>query len=927
MPIEQIGKVWQQKLITKILPQNECIFGSAIELTVDQQTSPIDNMNGCRTLENSAIHSEPIVFIQDATMSLYGNPKDSDIKLVTDNWGLPNMIYDQFGPVKAGQTSFPGIMCVCFDTSQVSSPCQQGEQIPIDASIVMAAMWQCESKPISNIHEFSFGIEGTGESQACQALAVFWSHLIPTHELQQYGYIVTSESTPHSFKVAFDAVTTTNPMPAHHVWVRIVILATRFVLAKLHDDKGTSIKLKWIYRSLWVGKIPHDMTAEQIENILTKLLSPVLGEAEARLIHQGKRCTGPLRVADMTPKGPEQIVTCHVIPSLQGGGKELNKTQTKNSIAATLLEKGFDLHWVSETTEKIISSSGIKKATQIAQLPGGQGRIDQVLALCRDCGIEIPTTQQQKSQRMVAHVAQQKARRAEQKHVNPSEYSLEPGFLQNEDGTEALQIPQVRSMATGICIMNVGEATPWLRENQTISKDELGIFILGNAQQPTNLSHKEVLLPCRNQSGQQVILAGTLVQLGVKNLQIAVKPSQDIKLKNCHTVALTVWKDDWNEADWLLFLKSTGPTFRTFLGPEGSDDAIVGIWGRSFRHQNKPAEARFASSIQVHCTVPEDALQALLVKSGFCKIYATPKNEVGKFDERWRVIWVAGDLAHVTGIATKTTACSGLIRGKAGYGLRFPKEHFESAWKIINPSEVVPVQVGGELLFKLEPLPFGCTSSILQEWAKKLSWDIKPVKAIGAKTWIVASSNQSPEGLLLFNGNPIIARSIIPKQGPKSRVIVAGPKPKFQEANTVQQNSFVTPNNSQIDPWAQYLQQKGTTIGPSRAPEGPIETQFKQQETRLATLEKTMQQMQDAQHQQAAETQANFEKAANRDRDTKEYVVQALDTTKKEIQQSVETALMKQASTLNNSLEELKALFKMQNKRARSEDDSDMKEL
>ena len=44
-----------------------------------------------RPSENSAIHDEPIVFIQDATMSLYGNPKDSDVKLATDNWGIPNI--------------------------------------------------------------------------------------------------------------------------------------------------------------------------------------------------------------------------------------------------------------------------------------------------------------------------------------------------------------------------------------------------------------------------------------------------------------------------------------------------------------------------------------------------------------------------------------------------------------------------------------------------------------------------------------------------------------------------------------------------------------------------------------------------------------------------------------------------------------------
>lgn len=914
MPTDQIINVWTTQMTLQILEENQCAFGSVVELKYENPIIP-NNHEGV----------EPILFIQDATMNLYENPKDQDMKSTIEKWSIHKEVFDQFGPIKSNQTSFPKMMCVCFDTSQALEPDTQGTHIPLDAATVMAAMWQSESVEFSGIQDFSFGIEGTGDRPVCQALAKFWSNVLPPSELQEYGYVVSEEVSSSKYRVVFSAVTTTNPMPRKHIWIRLVVQATRFIFASLHDDNGIMIKIKWIYRSLWIGKLPQDMTADQIINLLTVLLKPVLQDAIPRLVHAGKRCHGDFRVADMTPKGEEQIVTCHVVPSLQGGGgKESNKTQAKNSIAATLLENGFDLHWVSETTEKIISAAGLKKASQTAQLPGGQHRIDQVLALCKECGIAIPATQQQKSQRMVAHVANQKARKGDIEHLNPSNYVIEPGFLQNADGTDALQISQVRSMATGICIMTPNEATPWLRENQTISKDELGIFILGHLNQSTDLPNIEVHVPCRNQTGQQVILAGTLVQLGAKKLQVSTKMNHDMTLKNCQTVALTVWKEDWTESDWLLFIKSTGPTFRKFLGAKGSEESIIGIWGRSLRHQNKPADARFASSIQVHCTVPDDALQALLVKSGFCKIYATPKNDIGKFDERWRIIWVPGDLAHVTGIAAKTNACSGLIRGKAGYGLRFAKDHFEAAWRVINPSEVAPVQIGGEHLFKIEPLPYGCTSSILQEWAKKQNWEVKPVKAIGPKTWILAAADHPPPGVLLFNGNPIITHFIVPKNGPKSKVIVAGPRPKLSDTQSSQPSPFVPNPGNASDPWAQYFQQKGVAVGPTRAPDGPIETQFKQQETRLATLEKSLQDMQEAQKQQATETKANFEKAEQRDKETKEYVVQALETTKRDIQQSVETALVKQASTLNNSLDELKALFKMQNKRARSEDDADM---
>ena len=915
LPVDRLPLLWNCIHEVKILNQEDCCQGSAIELLV------------CK---NESIHSWSyttegceVVLIQDSQVSVYHSERGMLLQDLIHNWGIHQPLFDQFGKIDHESLSRPSLLCVQVDTSQNT---KVPSEMPtfVDPIMVIAALQQSSIVTEWNQQDFSFVIKGVGSRSTGLMMSAFWSNLVSRQELFQWGYSVLETSNETEFHVAFAPTATTNPLPPNLVWIRIAVLATRFVMNHLESPTGIPFTLKWFSRPLWKGYIDGSVTAQQLESLLHLTMQIAMYPAEPRLIHKGQRCTGPFKIADMQPS--KDGILCHVMSSLHGGGKEQNRTQAKNSIASTLLEQGYDLKWVSETAETLISKCGLQKASQVAILPGGKQRHEQVMQLCQDCAIEIPKNQEKKMQKMTTHAAQQKARRQHRFTPDPADYRIEVGYVKNADGTNALQLDQIRSMASGLCIMTADQAIPWLRENRTISKDELAMFVLGTPNQITSLKTEDIMLPCRNTADQQVILAGTLVQLGSKQMEISKQTTQDIKIQNCQTVALTVWKEDWADQDWNQFLKATMPTFRQHLGEEGTEAAVLALWGRSLRHQNKPADDRHATSIQIHCSVQQDHLNALLVKSGFCKIYATPKNAAGKFSDKWRIIWITGDLAHVTGVASQTVACCGLVKGKSSYGLRFAQDHFEAAWGIINPHERVPQQIGGEHIYRIEPLPYGCNTSSIQEWGKLQKWDIKAIKAVGPRAWIIASQSHPPPGVLTFNGNPVIAQFIVPKSIPQSKVVMAGPKPKERIAGGDQNL-----NNASLstDPWATYRNRHGlSTPGPgvsqTRTVEGPIEAQFKTQEARIASLEHTMQKLQDSQQTLESSTKEGFQKVAEREEDTRKFVSQALDTTKKDIQLSVEQALTKQAQSLSSSLDELKSLFKSQPKRARSQEDDEM---
>lgn len=105
-------------------------------------------------------------------------------------------------------------------------------------------------------------------------------------------------------------------------------------------------------------------------------------------------------------------------------------------------------------------------------------------------------------------------------------------------------------------------------------------------------------------------------------------------------------------------------------------------------------------------------------------------------------------------------------------GLRYKHDDFATAWKSIHPTKEIPPDLQGAEWIKIQPLPFGTSKEMLVQWAQTYKWQIKPIRQIGARAWLVASNEPIPSGILLYNSAPVLDQPIPPKADRPSPIVV-----------------------------------------------------------------------------------------------------------------------------------------------------------
>ena len=166
----------------------------------------------------------------------------------------------------------------------------------------------------------------------------------------------------------------------------------------------------------------------------------------------------------------------------------------RNSVAAWLLESNIELQWVHDHLEKAIDDIGIKTLVPIIQQQSSAKRDSQLKQAFQDAAIVLPE----------AAVRTNPGHEAKGQKTSISH------------ATEMTQINDFR----GVYLTNGAGSCAWLRENQTISPDELGVLVIGALPIETALPTTTFALPCCHAQQQQVLLQVTLVQFGNKLIKV-----------------------------------------------------------------------------------------------------------------------------------------------------------------------------------------------------------------------------------------------------------------------------------------------------------------------------------------------------------------------------------------------------------------------
>ena len=174
-----------------------------------------------------------------------------------------------------------------------------------------------------------------------------------------------------------------------------------------------------------------------------------------------------------------------------------------------------------------------------------------------------------------------------------------------------------------------------------------------------------------------------------------------------------------------------------------------------------------------------------------------------------------------------------MVRAKRRFGVRVAEAAFEAAWAIVRPNQDAPAKVEVNGLYKLLSAPPQVRGTDIQDWAKQMGWDVRPLRCMGPGQWLLGASGPPPAGLLSINQQAVLVQAVAPRQSSKP-VVRAGraPRPVPAASAPAQDDDPLVAN----DPWRNYLTASGRQVAPPAGPrqlEAPHQQRYDQQETRL----------------------------------------------------------------------------------------------
>ena len=269
-------------------------------------------------------------------------------------------------------------------------------------------------------------------------------------------------------------------------------------------------------------------------------------------------------------------------------------------------------------------------------------------------------------------------------------------------------------------------------------------------------------------------------------------------------------------------------------------------WGRSHRPQAESGMGKLCATLQFHARVCKSQLSDLLRKSGYNKVYVTPKSWIGELLPGYSVVWVQASREEITALAMTVQGQCGLVRSKARVGVRVPEQSFQAVFEQLRPGAQAPARVAIKDTYRLSGLPPGLRSEDLIAWGSAVKWPLRPLRPLGPRQWIVGAASTAPDGHLSFNDQPILVQRVPPRTTAQP-IVCAGRVPPQAQAGMRDEEDPWQHN----DPWKQYLHktrpiETATPTAP-RQIAAPTEERFQEQDKRFQNIEAALKEVQQAQ--------------------------------------------------------------------------------
>eukprot|EP00438_Fugacium_kawagutii_P028751 Skav229651 [mRNA] locus=scaffold649:392999:397600:- [translate_table: standard] len=779
-------------------------------------------------------------------------------------------------------------------------------------------------------------IECTGNPTAFTAFQTCWlsQDMKEWYRLRgrQVNLLIMNENT---WRVLLRPLPGTTATPVKMLRYQMFIRMLHTCLFALQDPAGIPVAIKYDRKTPSVP-LPADLSFATLFHFINHcsfLIEPV---KQLRIVTAGKQCSVHHTVHEIAAlfRDPQRVVFHLVHPLLGGGGaaedtkgltsKQQYHKMIEGGLASLLLDYGINLPAIAKCVTALIETHGMQKLNRLLHAESNKHQVFR--DLCSKADVSLPS--QPTMQFVKGRHQKMKDRKVAKTSltVDPNQYALKEGFFLNADGSKATILTSYTPGASGVYLMDPQTAHDWVTSAAGPTLDELGLYVVGTLRVPEKFQVTRLHAPAIDSQGREVLLNGQLIQLGSRLITTIASAAATIETKAVQIASITVWKSDWDAPLWDKIQHSPVKELKEILRLEGNGDLVGKPWGRAYRDGGISVNPDQASSIQFHCEMTSGPqLTRCLQRSGFNGIYITPKTIDGAIAQGYRMIWLEGNPKQLESRSIGIPGVAGLVKGKKGYGLRIEDSSFKHAWEKLKPGIAAPNHTPTSMLFKLQPLPVGTDAEILVQWASQAGWAVRPVKALGAKQWLVGS-NDSPPPLLCFNSQPILVQP--QKSGPSQHAIAAGPslpgKPSSTKSNEVPHRQ----GDPHYDPWAPAAKALQPTARASMDPSkdtGPVAEMFQQQSDRIKAIEDAVTTMQE-QHVKTAEAMdtryQGLQEALSSHVQATTKNIEYLHTEHKQLHQTLHGAIQKQEERLVTSFEELKNIFLSTRGMKRTTDDA-----
>jgi hypothetical protein len=460
----------------------------------------------------------------------------------------------------------------------------------------------------------------------------------------------------------------------------------------------------------------------------------------------------------------------------------------------------------------------------------------------------------------------------------PPPTELDPDKLQVLEGTfhsqghnmAQLTMKQIGPVSSGIILMSLHDAEPYLRSGTVVSREPLALLVVqkAGAQIQTALPHAAITVPCRCAINNEPVLADmVMVQVGTGHIEKANGDSMvSVDTPDVVTLKIMVYKDEL-KGDWADFCGAPIRCLVTLLpklkrcftehctcqawhNHEALPlrDPILDVWRRQFMRQGfKPCPTAQSEMFSVCIRIPICILEAMLAASGTSGAYCEPRTADGKeILAEYTVVWSSKhSLQEMQHLMQTNPAVTGLARLGDRRGLRVHSQQAKSIHKLLRPDSVF-LPNGPKFTYTVGPFPYGVDRQAVAKILRQAGWECRPLQPTapcpGRGTMWLIQATEDPENVIVSttNGEIVITKQKQELQAPLKGPMTVGSADTLALCGTVSQAKQADGDPwTHHDPWRSY-QPTGNAPASTGPTEGMIQIEERIQSAVLAKIQVPM---------------------------------------------------------------------------------------